>query len=164
MSSSDRIKDSLLRIVSHVLRPTDYHAMYPARVVSQTSEGLLEVQPEDARLKGMGNIPIRYGIPCVNARIRKGSRVMIEFENGNPNAPVATVWDTASVEKLVVAPDKLFIGTDGGDAWPIARMGDMVECYLTVPEVAKAVLVPNPTGVIKLPGMITSGATKGHSA
>lgn len=165
MNSSDRIKEGLLRIVSHVLRPTDYHAMYPARVVSQTDGGLLEVVPDDPRLKGMNNVPIRYGIPCVTATIRKGSRVLIQFENGNPKTPVATLWDAASVEKIIVAPDKLYIGTGGGDAWPIARMGDMVECYLTVSEIAAA-LAPGatPPAVIKLPGMIQTGATKGFSS
>lgn len=165
MSSTDRIKAGLLSIISHVLQPTDYHAMYPARVVLQTEGGLLEVVPDDPRLVGITNVPIRYGIPCVTAKIRPGSRVLIQFENGNPKCPVATVWDSASVEHVIIAPDKTYLGGNSDDAWPIARVGDMVECYLTVAEVLAAVAPgATPPAVLKLPGMIQTGATKGFSA
>lgn len=129
MNSSDRIKDSLIKLVTHILKPTDYHALYPARVVAQTPEGLLDVVPDDTRLAGITNVPIRYGIPCVAAKVRKDSRVLIGFEGGNPKKPVATLWDVASVEHIIIAPDKVYLGGNA-NAQPIARLGDAVECLM----------------------------------
>jgi hypothetical protein len=142
--------------------------MYPARVVLQNADGLLEVVPDDTRLPGITNVPIRYGIPCVSAKIRAGSRVLIGFENGNPKAPVATVWDTASVESIVVAPDKTYIGGDSDEAHPIARVGDMVECLMpplcpVTGTVGGAPFVGMITIVDVVMGTITSGASKGFS-
>lgn len=165
MSASDRIKGRLLDIIQHVLKPTDYHALYPARVVSQTPGGLLEVIPDDTRLSGM-TVPIRYGIPCVTAKIRKDSRVLIGFEGGNPKKPVATLWDAADIEQIIIAPDKLFIGSDGGNAWPIARQGDYIECLLPPVMPVAGTLSGAPfSGVLTIidpvVGVISSGAAKG---
>ena len=165
---SDRVKNGLQKVIQCFLRPTDYHALYPAKVVSQNAAGNLDVTPDDARLPGMQDVPVRYGIPCVSATIREGSRVLIGFENGNPKHPIATVWDTASVEYIIVAPDKVYLGGNGGDAQPIARLGDAVECLMppVVPVVGTLSGAPF-SGVLTIVdpivGIISSSGSKGYS-
>ena len=127
---SDRIKNGLMSIVRHMLKPTDYHAMYEAKVLSQNSSGNLDLQPSDTRLPAMTDVPIRYGIPGISAAVRAGSYVMVQFEGGNPSRPVATVWNSASVEYVVIGADKTYIGANDSDAYPIARVGDIVECLM----------------------------------
>lgn len=163
---SDRVKRGLISLVQHLLRPTDYHAMYPARVESQNDAGNLDLVPDDSRLPGMTNVPIRYGIPGVTASVKTGSRVMIQFEGGDPSKPVATVWDASAVEYLIVGADKTYIGEKSDDARPIAREGDTVMSFLPPVMPIAGTLSGAPfVGVLTitqpLVGIITSGASMG---
>lgn len=166
--SSDRVKRGLVKLVQHLLRPTDYHAMYPARVESQNDEGNLDVVPDDSRLPGMTNVPIRYGIPGVTASVKTGSRVIIQFEGGNPQKPVATVWDASAVEYLIVGAEQTYIGEKSNDAKPIAREGDTVMSFLPPKMPIAGTLSGAPfvgllTVAQPLLGIITSGASMGYA-
>lgn len=132
MISFDAVKRSLLEIIDSRLSRTDYHAHYPARVEGQNADGSLELKPDDTKLPGMGNVPIRLGVPGITVKVKTGARVLVGFEGGDPKAPIATLWGLAEVaEFLGVAttsmkldtPD-LTLGTAG--ALPVARQGEMV--------------------------------------
>jgi hypothetical protein len=169
MSDFDRIKRGLTRIVQAMLAPTDYHAAWPAKVVSQSAQGLLELVPDDPRLKSINNVPIRYGVPGVTATVRPGARVMLQFEQGDPSRPIATVWESASLISVTVKADKVYIGDDTGDVRPIARTGDTVECIMPpLCQVSGSISGAPFTGLITIVdsvvGVITSGAEKGQSA
>ena len=161
---SDRVKSGLRKVIEHFLRPTDYHALYPGKVAAQNADGNLDIVPDDSRLPGLQDVPLRYGIPCVTAKIREGSRVLVGFENGNPKAPVATVWDTASIEHIIIAPDKVYLGGNG-NAQPVARLGDAVECLMPPIVPVSGTLSGAPfTGVLTIinpiVGIITSASNQ----
>jgi hypothetical protein len=120
MADLDRLKGALGAVVKGLLRPLDYLALYPAKVVSQAASGALDVQPEDTRLPPMSGVPLRLGLPGCKATVQPGARVLVGFEGGDPRRPVATVWDTAVVVKLQ-------LGGDGGEP---AALGQTLQAYL----------------------------------
>lgn len=138
---SEDLAASVAALVRHHTAGSVYLGQFPARVVSQNADGTLELKPDDSRLPGMSQVPIRYGIPGVSAEVLPGARVAVEFEAGDPARPVATVWEsgtvtkllvTASVEVTVEAPvvnvgnATQKVNLAGGGAG-IARMGDTVQ-------------------------------------
>src|SRR3954471_23370727 len=91
----DRIKAGLVRVVASVLSPTDFHALYPSRVVAQNLDGSLELRPDSSRMADTSKVPIRLGLPGCSVQVAAGSRVLLGFENGNPQRPFASLWETS---------------------------------------------------------------------
>lgn len=90
----------------------DYSRMYPARVLRQTSDGTLEILPDDEKLRGTGltHVPIRHGIPGLRVTVPPGGKVLLFFENGDPKAPAAALWpDTSSVQEIRIVAPKLIV-------------------------------------------------------
>lgn len=73
---------------------------------------------------------------------------------------------SAGKKGRITAKKNLDIGTEGGiismnsGKYPVARVGSVVEVTFSVPELAKAVLAPSPTGTINGAGSVTSGSDK----
>lgn len=124
--SADDPLTAIEGIIRHLTAHIDYYAQYPARVVAQNSDDSLEVIPDDSRLPGLSRVPIRYGVPGIKAKIAPGGRVAVEFAAGNPEKPVATVWESASVLKLEISAAQVVFNNG---AMPIARVGDMAGPY-----------------------------------
>jgi hypothetical protein len=129
--TDDRVKGGLLAIIRATLRRIDYYAQYPARIVSQNGDGTLELAPDDGRIPGLSNVPIRYGLPGVTAKVNPGGHVMVAFEAGDARRPVATLWDDAALKSIeITASDSITVRapmvdlSEGG--LPAAREGDMV--------------------------------------
>lgn len=98
----DRLKASFQRLVLSLVARTDYHALYPSVVVAQNADKTLELQPDAARMPPLSKVPIRVGIPGVVVQLAAGARVLLGFENGDPNRPYAGLWDTATLVELVI--------------------------------------------------------------
>lgn len=84
----------------------DYARMYPATVISQASDGTLEVIADDVKVRGSGitQVPIRHGLPGVTVEVPADVRVLVFFEDGNPRKPAAALWpDGSSVTKMKIA-------------------------------------------------------------
>lgn len=95
--SFERWRQNFAELVENLVgRRIDYAQLYPARVVSQKPNGTLEVLPDSLKIRGggMNNVPIRHGLPGVSVGVSQGARVRIGFENGDPTAPYASLWDT----------------------------------------------------------------------
>ena len=120
MLGLDRLRAGLEAIVEARLRPRiDYLALYPSTVVSQNGAWLLELLPDNPRVRGEGctGIRLRNGLPGFSCRVEKGSRVVLGFEDGDPSKPFAALWepsDGGDVTEVVF--------DDGSDA--VARVGD----------------------------------------
>ncbi len=101
-------------------RRIDYSQLYPAAVVSQNSDGTLQVIPDSPKIQGTGmnNVRIRHGLPGTAVVVSQGARVRIGFENGDPSQPFAGLWDT----------DAAFVTiTFAGGVQALARQGDLVQ-------------------------------------
>lgn len=148
--------DSLTAIVQALMRPARYYAQHPAAVLSQHDDDTVDVLPDDATLRGNGlsNVPIRHGLPGVRVRVVAGSRVLLGFEGGDPARPYVSLWDAASVEKI------LFNGGTAG----LARIGDLVTIYWPVLDCV-GTLNNSPAALTMIPalpspGIIQTGSSK----
>jgi hypothetical protein len=111
---SDRFTVSFEAAVRRIFgQRIDFLAAYPARVVKQNADGTLELFPDYGRLPTYKNVPIRYGVPGVTATIAAGGRVLLEFAGGDPQRPIATVWESASVTLLTITASAIKLGGSG---------------------------------------------------
>lgn len=112
----DRLKAAVFGLIEVALRRVDYYALYPSKIIKQDAQGRLELQPEDvrlvARLPGLTSVPIRLGLPGCKVTVRPGGRVLLGFEGGDPQAPVALLWDATSVELIQMVADEIRLGSD----------------------------------------------------
>jgi len=92
---------SLRSIVEALTSRFDYHALYPATVVSQADDGTVDVRPDNPRagkvLADLTGVRIRNGIPGLKVVVPKGARVRLGFEGGDPAQPYAALWDSGSL-------------------------------------------------------------------
>lgn len=158
-------KALLFGLVERALERTDYHAQYVARVVSQNSDGLLSVVPDNDKMPPMTEVPIRYGVPGISAKVESGARVLIGFEGGDRRRPIATVWESAalmelrivSTTKIVVESPDVSISDGVSSAAPVARVGDPIDIVFDATAIAAAALAG--TAIIQAVGVISAGAT-----
>lgn len=137
------------------MRDVTFHKQYACVVQRQDSNGLLDLLPDDKTIRGTGlsSIPIRHGLPGFTVQVQPGSRVLLAFENGDPEKPFASLWAEATV--LAVS--------FGSGTRPIARVGDEVQVFFpTEPMPITGTVSGNPfvgTILITTPGsgMIISG-------
>lgn len=95
------MSDVLDDIIRHTMRGTDFHALYPAKVVSQNSDdGTLELAADSDHIKLPSRVPLRLGLPGVAVKVQAGARVLVGFENGDEHAPVALLWEAAGLLEL----------------------------------------------------------------
>lgn len=102
MNESDRQKESLNQLVRTAMPRADYQAMYAATVASQNADLTLELKPDAETLPPLSKVPIRTGIPGVEAKVAKGSRVLIGFDSADPSKAYAALWEKNSLTELVV--------------------------------------------------------------
>jgi hypothetical protein len=136
-------KGNLAAFVRWIMRDVTYHKHYPCTVVRQDGM-LLDLKPDDPKIAGpgLGRVPLRVGLPGFTVKVPNGARVMLSFDNGDPAAPAASLFDPGSVTEITFA--------DGSQA--IARQGDLVEsggvgAMVTLLPVPPALAGPVATGV-----------------
>ena len=129
LSFSDRLKADLAAFIRWVTRDTRYHRSYACSVQGQDASGLLDLYPDDESIRGSGTskVPIKHGLPGVKVKVSVGSRVMMNFENGDPRKPFASLWDNGGTQIEISV---------GASPLNNARQGDMIA--LTIPVVPAA--------------------------
>ena len=137
---------ALQRLVLFFTRHYDYHALRAARVIAQNADYTLELKPEDDKWPGMSRVPIRFGLPGVQVRVKAGIRVLFTFEDGDPRRPIATEWDrfTGKVEPGEGYPVALDLRDGNGRA--IACNGDLV-MIPSLKGIPVQLFMPDPSGV-----------------
>jgi hypothetical protein len=116
--TEDRVTRTERAIFNHFAARFDWHASYGAKVISQNGDGTLELKPDNSDIPGLTKVPVRYGIPGIEAKILPGARVMVSFDGGDPGAPVAMVWESGTITELTInvvpGTGKLNLGGAGG--------------------------------------------------
>jgi hypothetical protein len=100
----DRIKGALERFIREVMSGVDYHALYPAKVVSQSGQ-TVDVFTDDPRFGSITGVPIRTFAPSVEIVVAPNARVAIGFEAGDPEKPYAAWWEAGSLTSIAIAGD-----------------------------------------------------------
>lgn len=142
MSEASKLIATITAIVRAALTRVDLFALYGCKVIGQNGDGSLELQPDDPRIPGASQVPIRYGIPGVRVEVAAGSRVMLGWENGDPMVPFAALWNPEGCKLIIL----------GDGSRPVARQGDPVQVIVKIPGVVPAGL--------PCYGTILAGATK----
>jgi len=144
--TSDRLKRALQGLIRTTVPEVDYLAFYPARVVAQAADLSLDLIPDDARLPTLQRVPLRLGVPGVEAKVQAGSRVLLFFERGDPSAPACALFQSSVLTELVItAQTKVVVSAPAVDLGgtsptigPVLRSGD---------NVLIAALGPTPTSI-----------------
>lgn len=106
----------------------EYHGVYLAKAVGQNGDGTIELQPYDARWKGMSKVRVRRGIPGLSDfQITPGIDVTVAFENGQPSAPIVVGFSGDSALKIIITCPDIRLGSDA--ARPLA-MADLTKTAL----------------------------------
>ena len=122
MRELDRIKKGLASFVRSQVSGVDYLGMYACRVQGQAGQ-TLELHPDDTRLPDLQGVPIRLGLPQAEVTVAVGSRVLLGWENGDPQRPFAGLWDLSTVTELRLNGTSIVLN---GGSMPVARVGDTV--------------------------------------
>lgn len=103
------LRGSLERLIRGTMRDVLYLGQYTAVVQRQAADGTLDLLPDDARLRGNGlsGVPIRHGLPGVEVEVPAGVRVLLGFDNGNPQSPFASLWWPGSVTKVRIGGSEM---------------------------------------------------------
>lgn len=128
--SWDRMMAPLAALIEKHLARTDYHALYPCKVVVQKSDGSLDLKPDSTRIVAPTGVKFR-SLPGVSVTVQPGARVLLGYEGGDPTKPFASLSeDTSLVELKISASLKVTVDAplvllaDG--LAPVARVGDAV--------------------------------------
>lgn len=135
----------LARFIRWCMRDVTFHKHYPSTVVRQ--DGMfVDVQPDDEAIRGPGlsRVPLRIGVPGMTCTLADRARVLLSFDNGNPDQPAAALFDPGSVREVVF---------DGGTQ-ALARQGDLVAVggALTI-----ATFMTNPPPIPPTPAPMMTG-------
>lgn len=113
----------------------NYAQWYPCVVVKQDGDGTVEIYPDDPRVRGNGitRVPLRHGLPGCTVRVTPGQRVVLFFENADPQKPAAGLWpDGSSVQSVELkASEKVVLSSDVLIGGPTAAermvLGDLLD-------------------------------------
>ncbi len=163
-------RSALGRAFAQRQQEIDFSREYPCKVVTQNSDGTLQLLPDDEvmRARGLDAVPIRYGLPGCSAKLKPGARCHLAFAAGDPSRPYVGLWEFAPefVESLTLHADRVTLGGDApGEGQDIARKGDSVDVPLP-PAVFTGTISGAPaSGVLTFPAMkmvgaIAAGSTK----
>lgn len=109
-------------VVARAMRRIDRLALYPARVVSQSAAGLLDLQPDDARVPSCQGVPIRHGLPGVTVTVAAGQRVLLGYEGGDPALPYAALWAAGAVTAIKINGATTKAAREGDDVTRTAAL------------------------------------------
>ena len=118
--SQDRLKTAA-RAIAGLDPMVPYRYLYRAQVIGQSASNLdqVDVRPDDPALPEMAGVPLRHGIPGVQAQVQPGCHVVVGWANGEPDAPFAALWEPgASVTKLIVNGVAIQLGDSSASQHP----------------------------------------------
>ena len=84
-------------------RETDYDRPWPCEVISQRSDGTLELKADDEEIAGTGldYVPIAPGLPGLTVEVPAGARCFVAFAAGDPSRPRVVGWDHSTALTLL---------------------------------------------------------------
>ena len=98
-----------------------YRYLYRAKVIAQSAGNLdqVDVRPDDPAVPEMAGVPLRHGIPGVQAQVQPGCFVVVGWANGEPDAPFAALWEPgATVTKLIINGASIQLGGSSASKHP----------------------------------------------
>jgi hypothetical protein len=93
----DRLKGAFTALAGPV--PTAlYQNLYRARVLKQHANlKRLDLQADAVEIPPLSNIPLRIGVPGLDATLAPGHSLLLGWENGQPDRPYASLWEPGTL-------------------------------------------------------------------
>lgn len=149
-AGADGIKGALYAVVRAALSRVDYFALYRAKVVRQSGDKRkVDVVPEDNRLPGMAEVPLKLGLPGAKVTIAPGAWVLLGWDGGDPSKPHALVFEggetvlalelkaaTVTIEATSVTVDALNTNLGGANLVPVMNgvvTGEDIDTVTSMP-------------------------------
>ena len=119
-----KLSDAYKKLIRK-LQPVDYFAAYECTVRGVDSDGNLDLEPFDERLKeGPQHVEIKAPAGYEKIVPKVGSVCMLQFKNGKPDAPYVACFSLdATFSEVAIRADTITL--NGGTA-AVARKGDSV--------------------------------------
>lgn len=100
---SDPMRAAFAGAVRRVMRHVDYHAHYAGRVVSQAANLSLDVQLDVDTMPPVSGVRLAMLAPQVEVKVLPGARVLIGWQDGDPQKPYASLWEGGSLTSIAIA-------------------------------------------------------------
>lgn len=116
----------LADFIRQTIGPLFGFGFHPAAVVSQASDGSVEVKPDSPVVPPQKGVPLVLGVPGIKVKVGPGTRVRLSFASGNPGASEVALWEgdgllelelDASVKVVLKAPQVLLGGPAAAQAF-----------------------------------------------
>jgi hypothetical protein len=150
---TERFTDAIKRLLAAVLPDFDLYALHPATVLN-AAPNEVDVRFDNSRLPELTSVPVRAFAPEVQILVAAQTRVLVGFEGGDRNKPVALLWGAGNFTALSIG---------SGNTQPVARVTDSTRGFIPVGTVLvmspNGIPIPNPAP-IPVDGNITSGSSK----
>lgn len=138
--------------------------LYRSTVVSCAADGsACDVQPEDSRIAGAKNVPVRVGVPGLTAIVRQGAIVLLGWERGDPSRPYCVpAWEPgAPVTKLAFSANTIELAGNSSAAILDTLLADLSAALGTIAATnLGGTILTDPTKITALTSKVTSGAYK----
>lgn len=99
---SDRAREALKSLVQTHTRSLPYAIVYPCTVLKDWGDGHLDLQPDNAEMPPMPRIPLKFPFPGLTLKLKEGARVLLHFEDADPDKPRCFVFESGTLDKIEV--------------------------------------------------------------
>lgn len=142
-ASTDRSKDAQSAFVRQNIPELERMKLYEAEVITQRTDGTLDLKADDARVGDCPGTPIYHGVPGLAVKVARGARIKVGFDGASPTGRFAALWTTNAaaleltlkVPKVTIEADEVFLG---GGQGRVIREGDLIMMPLGQPSVPTA--------------------------
>ncbi|WP_052351551.1 hypothetical protein [Deinococcus pimensis] len=114
----------LTYLARQALRHTDYHALFPATVITDHGDHTVDVRVDVAGWPQLVSVPLLVRLPGIRVRVKAGSAALVSFEQGDPARPLVEVRDSGALEYVQWR-------TDGGQLLELSDQGGTARLIAT---------------------------------
>ena len=94
MGVMDRLTERLFSVARAALAGSDYVGTFRAKLLKgHPNLRRVDVQPDSPDLPPLTNIPLKVGVPGIEVTLPSGHIIQVQWEDGRPDRPFATLWD-----------------------------------------------------------------------
>jgi hypothetical protein len=105
----------------------DFLARYPCTVLNDHGDMRLDLDPDDPRIPPLSRVRLWLGLPGCTVKVRRGARVLLGFEGGDPDKPFAELFQVGSVERLTVQADSITLDGNVNLGGQVGAQGVLTE-------------------------------------
>lgn len=119
----DRLKAAFFALFRSSVPRLDYYGKYVARVVKESRDGTVDIQPSDPRIPPMAKVPLWHGLPGAEVIVPSGTMVFVGWSGGDPSDPHAELFpNSGPAIQITLKADKIYLAGK-----PIAEGGELVD-------------------------------------